>query len=622
MSDQPRWSDAIQAATWISSRGRDCEILLLLSQLPLMSAQLICSLTRHQSCASTYRCLTRLRVESLVTAIRPATTRGYSPALHYLTDLGLATAGRLMGVEPSALAREKRLNTTHLQATLAQLPHTLACYELLAFVVAAKPDWPELLRWERPFRRQFRSPSRVSPVTVEMPAYVELGNDADVCSYLLYPDLGTVPLRFARASLDRLAIYQSRPVGIMPILVVATSTSARSDAWERLLDQVAQRRGVEPVSARVLTWQELRGDGGVDEGLLQVPRTWVRRLMPPAHLAPIGPRSRSRTPLPSLVGDRLNLTSTTDRAAAWLGQIALRIGPADFRILDLISRHPFLSLRQLTSVLAVEEPTVRRRRNKLISNGLLRLVGLDEIGSARSGDELLEVTVAGLALVAAHHRLTATAAVRFLGLAGGGPEYPIGQRTSLIRQVEHTYGVNGIFVRFCETAHHLAAAGHDDALVEWRNAAACARGHVRPDAYGVYRHHGHHSGFFLEYDRGTMSARGYAAKFAIYHAYRESGRFGQDYDGFPTILMVTIDDSAEARISRSACAADLGHDPLPLLLTSQPRIDDPCNRNGPLAPIWRQTHAATSERRPWMLQYVQSPKMRNNDRSRSDTLDS
>jgi hypothetical protein len=234
---------------------------------------------------------------------------------------------------------------------------------------------------------------------------------------------------------------------------------------------------------------------------------------------------------------------------------------------------------------------------------------------------LLEVTVEGLALVATHHGLTATAAVRFLGLAGGGPEYPIGQRTSLIRQVEHTYGVNGIFVRFCETARYLSATGHDDALVDWRNPAACARGHLRPDGYGVYRHHGQLSGFFLEYDRGTMGARDYAAKFAAYHAYRESGRFEQDYDGFPTILMVTIDDAAEARISRSACAADLGRDPLPLLLTSQPRVDDPCNRSGPLAPIWRQTHAATRERRPWMLQHTRSPEMRNNDRSRSDTLD-
>jgi hypothetical protein len=269
------------------------------------------------------------------------------------------------------------------------------------------------------------------------------------------------------------------------------------------------------------------------------------------------------------------------------------------KLLDLVSRLPFLSLRQLTSVLAVEVLTVRRRRNKLISNGLLRLVGLDEIGSARSGDELLEVTVAGLALVAAHHRSTATAAVRYLGLAGGGPEYPIGQRTSLIRQIEHTYGVNGIFVRFCETARYLSATGHDDALVGWRNAAACARRHLRPDGYGVFRHHGQLSGFFLEYDRGTMGARDYVAKFATYHAYRESGRFEQDYDGFPTILMVTIDDSAEARISRSACAADLGHDPLPLLLTSQPRIDDPCNRNGLLGSIWRPSTSGSADRRPW-----------------------
>ena len=224
MNDRPRWNDAIRTAALIRSRERDGEILLLLSQLPLLPAQLIGRLTRHQSSASTYRCLTRLREAGLVTTVRPSISRGHGPALHYLTDLGLATVGLLTGIEPAVLARQHRLRTADLGAMLAQLPHVLACYELLAFVVSAQPGPAELLRWERPFRRQFHRPSRVTPVRIEMPAYVDLRSSSEVSAFLLYPDLGTAPLRAVRPSLHRLADYLSHAAGMMPTLVVVTTT--------------------------------------------------------------------------------------------------------------------------------------------------------------------------------------------------------------------------------------------------------------------------------------------------------------------------------------------------------------------------------------------------------------
>jgi hypothetical protein len=58
--------------------------------------------------------------------------------------------------------------------------------------------------------------------------------------------------------------------------------------------------------------------------------------------------------------------------------------------------------------------------------------------------------------------------------------------------------------------------GLDDALEEWRSAAACARGRFRPDGYGCYRRGGSRFGFFLEYDRGTERPGDYAAKLAAY----------------------------------------------------------------------------------------------------------
>src|SRR6202011_2836084 len=101
-------------------------------------------------------------------------------------------------------------------------------------------------------------------------------------------------------------------------------------------------------------------------------------------------------------------------------------------------------------------------------------------------------------------------AVHFNGLVGGGPERPFGARSALVRNLVHKQGVDALFV---DLARQLARAGENAALVEWRNAAACARHSLRPDGYGIVRYRGQLHGFFLEYDRGTMRTRGYLKKF-------------------------------------------------------------------------------------------------------------
>ena len=334
MNNQLRWSDAIRSAALIRSRERDGAILLLLSQLPLLPAQMIGRLTRYQSSASTYRCLTRLREEGLVTTVRPVISRGHGSALHYLTDLGVATVGLLTGIEPAVLARQHRLRTADLGSMLAQLPHVLACYELLAFVVAAQPGPAELLRWERPFRRQFHRRSRVTPVRIEMPAYVDLRRSSEVSAFLLFPDLGTAPLRAVRPSLHRLADYLSHEVGMIPTLLVVTTTPGRLDAWKRLLVEVTQGRGVMPAAVRLLTWEELRDGFSIDVGACQVPRERVLRLPP---LDQFEPRSRSGTPLPSLTRNPSDPTSTTTHPSVQLGRWPLA---SDRPIMSSLTLYP------------------------------------------------------------------------------------------------------------------------------------------------------------------------------------------------------------------------------------------------------------------------------------------
>jgi hypothetical protein len=205
--------------------------------------------------------------------------------------------------------------------------------------------------------------------------------------------------------------------------------------------------------------------------------------------------------------------------------------------------------------------------------------------------------------------------VRANGLAGGGPGRPVGARRRLLAHLAHTLGADQIFVDLVLTARRLAAAGRDDALVEWRNAAACSRGHVRPDGYGLYRNDGQLYGFFLEYDRGTMSGRDYRAKFAAYYAYWASGRFERDYDGFPTLLVVTIDPGAEERIARAIRSAAVGwSQPLPALLTTTGRIA--AHPDGLLGPIWREPDASFSDRRFWTLGRAPTTGARSNEHHR------
>jgi hypothetical protein len=73
---------------------------------------------------------------------------------------------------------------------------------------------------------------------------------------------------------------------------------------------------------------------------------------------------------------------------------------------------------------------------------------------------------------------------------------------------------------FAVAARRARQLGGDDILEEWRSAAACTHGRVRPDGYGCYRRNGSRFGFFLEFDRGTEKPAQYASKLATYDHYR------------------------------------------------------------------------------------------------------
>ncbi len=608
LTERPCWRDAEDAAARLKQRPGERRLLLLLARLPLLPEGVIERLAGLRGGASLYRELRRLADAGLLATISPPVRPGHAPRLWYLTDLGLAAVALDQGVDVAHLARRNRLRGEDLLALLPGLPRLLATYEELGALAASRPGLPNLLAWERPWRRRYQRPTAKAPSTAALPAYAALAWGSETGAYLLLPDLVTVPLAHYRTVLGDLFAVRGLGQGDLPTLLIVTSDRGRAAAWLVLVEEVRRGRAEAPLTACIATWDGLHaglevlarqaGEGGQS----------AEHLVQRVRLQPARPR-RQVDGLPRLVGDALCLTGRT-HADDGLGRIALGLSPADRALLDLVGRHPFLTPERLATVLGWSGEVVHRRLRRLVNRGLMRRLGPSELSKAAGGLELVELTAAGLALVAAQQGLPLGAAIRANGLAGGGPERPLGARRKLTMHLAHTLGADDIFVRLVATARSLAATGGDDALVEWRGPAACSRRHVRPDGYGIYRRAGRLYGFFLEYDRGTMGARDYREKFAAYYAYWASRRFERDYDGFPTILVVAVNDAAEKRIAAVVKAAAVGRAAeLPVLLTAEWRISgDPTNPNGLLGPVWRETVAEFRCRRLWVPNTASPPR--------------
>jgi hypothetical protein len=142
-----------------------------------------------------------------------------------------------------------------------------------------------------------------------------------------------------------------------------------------------------------------------------------------------------------------------------------------------------------------------------------------------------------------------------------------------------------VFVTIAVAARAAAARGCDEALEEWRPAAACEHWRCKPDGYGCYRRGNQRFGFLLEFDRGTERATQYNAKLASYSIYYASAQAARDYTGFPQVLFVTTSDAAEERIAAALerAIARNGDPGFRVLTTTRSRVE--CF--GMLGAIWR-----------------------------------
>src|SRR5438093_3665995 len=235
-----RWRDAEAAARALRERSADRRTLLLLARLPLVGEPVLQRLANLRGGASVYRSLGRLASAGLVAGMRPPIQSGHAPQLWYLTDLGLAVVALDQGVEPEPLARRNRLRGDDLLALAPGLLHLLATYELLAALAASRAGPPDLLAWERPWRRRYHRPTAKAPVTATLPAYAALAWGEAAGDWLLLPDRGTAPLRLYRPTLDHLLVLRGLGrihAGEPATLAVATTDAGRAAGWRALLEE-------------------------------------------------------------------------------------------------------------------------------------------------------------------------------------------------------------------------------------------------------------------------------------------------------------------------------------------------------------------------------------------------
>lgn len=581
--------------------------------------------------------------------------QGGAAALWFPTDLGMAVLA--LAHDPASPPLPTGLTRSALLADLRRLPALLALYDLVAGLAAAGPGIPQIQAWTQPWRGTWEERRRGRAVSQRLPAGVTIAwQDGNACdegerdpedaagtaptaSYVLLPDLGVLPPRARRAGIRRFLAYHaaSRPHrqsggGQEPPVLVIAADAGRVPAWEVLLDATVTPQGWTGWRATgalvVVDWAALRA------GLVVAPALVVRcdehdTVAPPtpgsaglaapsAHLASAATIGHgANEPVPRRLGGPF---------AADLPALALT--PDDWALLDLTARHPFLPCHSAARALGWNEADVRRRRRRLYDLSLARPVGRRDLGRTwadKAALDLAEATLAGLRAVAGRHDLALGAAVARLGLAGGGPEAPVGQRAILVRNLAHTLGVDELFVAFHVGAAAAQRAGgpDDEALVAWENAAACAQGPVQPDGYGIYRRAGQRVGFFLEFDRGLAGLPALTRKFHAYGRWHDRGRWRDDYEGFPTILVVTeapvvIRDmeqsfaawrTAQAAaevtgIERVALAVRRAEDvrataraaPLPVLVTTNSLIRT--DRTGVMGAIW-SAPTTVRNRRHW-----------------------
>ena len=265
------------------------------------------------------------------------------------------------------------------------------------------------------------------------------------------------------------------------------------------------------------------------------------------------------------------------------------LGPAEKRVLDLLSDWPWASKRDLAGLMGVST----RRVSQLVA----RLDGFGLVNHANAqGTRRLALTDRGLGLLARRDRTSVGTARRRWGVAPIDPLAPLtwrnvsGSRSrQLLRNVEHTGAVHWFLVALAAQAR---AAGWEVVQLDPpRRASRYFRHEGRlhsalPDAFGMLRHGNDTLPFFLEWERRAVRPVTMAARLAPYLRYYSSNRPLDDHGEAPIVLVVFDDELAATHFLRVA-REEMGRAgvEVPLWVSHRAALE----RLGPLGRAWQST---------------------------------
>ena len=394
---------------------------------------------------------------------------------------------------------------------------------------------------------------------------------------------------------------------IPPILVVCPG-EAEAEQWSRaLLDAYRGLAAPLPVCLADVTsalregplgpvWR--RPDGSVRAHLCErlvwrpaVPKEAKvpKAAKPPAELEPIsgsGQPLRDRaSQVVSSPEERSRGPSNVERLAA----LALVTSPAEKRILEWLGPHPLLSADDLAVILRLSTQMAQRLLDSLSGYGLVDSTD-KRLEDEASISRRYFLTHVGLKLLAARDGVPPRRYARHGIVAAAMPGKQGGGRLqTLLRQLDHTAGVNRFFVRL------IADGGKGGPrLIRWLSASEAAQrftcGDVphwlRPDGAGDVHWQGKERRFYLEWDRGTVRLPELAEKLRVYAAYcADRCRAGCPDSALPRLLVVTSESSRENAIwdVLQALSADRSSASSRVFTT----LDTLVERLGVLGPTWR-----------------------------------
>jgi hypothetical protein len=406
---------------------------------------------------------------------------------------------------------------------------------------------------------------------------------------------------------------------IPPILVLHPGAE-EAEQWAGAVLRASDRRQVAPLHVFLSDADRALGEGplgavwrrpdGTARAHLCERLMW--RLTIPAAAEPFRIADRTK-PLETVSGDGPSLRdwaaqtvpSTEEgwgerRGLDRLAALSLVTNQTEKRVLEWLGHHPLLSADDLAVILRLASQLPPRLLGNLARCGLVESTGkaLEDEAEPPRRYYLSEL---GLKLLAARDGVPPRRYARHGIVAASMSEKKKGggRLGTLLRQLDHTVGVNRFFVRLIRDG----ATGRR--LVRWLSASEAAQrftyGEVthwlRPDGAGDVHFQGRVRRFYLEWDRGTVRWPDMIEKFRSYAmCFAALRRRGTELHATPRVLVVTVSPQREDAIWRIVQASfdEVGVRPTPCLTS----VNSLVQRVGPFGPAWRSLGA--SDRVPWL----------------------